>query len=514
MTVSGLEDEFDSSDGLPRLLYVKMPAQDQERRLAALLARIEDEGVASYRTFTTADELERLVRQDLALLLTERFAASGGGFVAPDQPTWTGGLPVIAPVSRIPVQVRGRAELLAELCQPFGPGRGARRRRTGRTWVLAGLGGLGKSTCALVAARAAMERGWRVWWVPATDAGSLAGGMMEVLRQVQAPETVVRSVREGAATAPDQVWEYLEGGHIGGSRWLLIFDNADDPAVLTGSGTASPADYSGWFRRVRSGMVIVTTRNKDPGTWGPAAIFRELAPLDDTASAQVLADLCPAIADPRGEQASSLGRRLGGLPLALHLAGNYLASPFARWHTFDDYRRALDSTRLPEALADLDVARAEDRAAIHRTWDLSLDALATNGLPQARQLLSLLSCSGAATPIPVRLLRADRLGELFPETELAAADDIASSAHQWLRDGLTGLVSAGLIDLADQGSTGGWAITVHPVVADVTGADCSAPVNPPWTCSSDWSCACWRPTAAGPPAGGPTGRSGGRRHRI
>jgi hypothetical protein len=53
MAVSGLEEEFELSSGLPRLLYVKGPAPDREPRLAALLARIREEASVSYRHFQT-----------------------------------------------------------------------------------------------------------------------------------------------------------------------------------------------------------------------------------------------------------------------------------------------------------------------------------------------------------------------------------------------------------------------------------------------------------------------------
>ena len=76
--VSGLEEEFDLSAGLPRLLYVKGPAPDREPRLADLLARIQAESSASYRHFRTPAELGRRVRDDLAVLLSERFAAADG----------------------------------------------------------------------------------------------------------------------------------------------------------------------------------------------------------------------------------------------------------------------------------------------------------------------------------------------------------------------------------------------------------------------------------------------------
>ena len=76
MEISGLEDEFELSRALPRLLYVKAPAPDREPRLTALLARIAAEAADSYRHFRTPAELGRLVRDDLAMLLSERFAAA------------------------------------------------------------------------------------------------------------------------------------------------------------------------------------------------------------------------------------------------------------------------------------------------------------------------------------------------------------------------------------------------------------------------------------------------------
>src|SRR5437764_3041486 len=73
MDISGLEDEFRLSRSLPRLLYVKSPAPDREPRLTAMMKQLEAEGSASYRSFRTSRELGRLVRADLALLLSERF---------------------------------------------------------------------------------------------------------------------------------------------------------------------------------------------------------------------------------------------------------------------------------------------------------------------------------------------------------------------------------------------------------------------------------------------------------
>jgi len=74
--VSGLEEEFDLSARLPKLVYIKEPAPAREPRLARLLDRIRREASVSYRTFGGSAELGRLVRNDLAALLSERFAAA------------------------------------------------------------------------------------------------------------------------------------------------------------------------------------------------------------------------------------------------------------------------------------------------------------------------------------------------------------------------------------------------------------------------------------------------------
>src|SRR5215472_13759834 len=83
MEVSGLEDEFRLAAGMPMLLYLKRPAPEQEPRLAAMLDGIRAAGTVSYRTFGTARELERLLADDLAVLLSESFAGAAAG---PGQP--------------------------------------------------------------------------------------------------------------------------------------------------------------------------------------------------------------------------------------------------------------------------------------------------------------------------------------------------------------------------------------------------------------------------------------------
>jgi hypothetical protein len=133
--VSGLEDEYELSSRLPRLLYVKEPAPDREAGLARLLARFQTEGSVSYRRFTGPDELAGLIADDLAVLLSERFgAASSPGSPRLQRPA--------VPVPLTPTIGR-RREITAVA---------GLLRRGVRLVTITGTGGVGKSRLAVTVA--------------------------------------------------------------------------------------------------------------------------------------------------------------------------------------------------------------------------------------------------------------------------------------------------------------------------------------------------------------------------
>lgn len=71
--ISGLEDELLLSEKFPRLIYVKEPAPEREEKLTAMLDYIRSRGNVSYKSFSTADELSVYIKEDLAILISERF---------------------------------------------------------------------------------------------------------------------------------------------------------------------------------------------------------------------------------------------------------------------------------------------------------------------------------------------------------------------------------------------------------------------------------------------------------
>jgi predicted ATPase len=200
--VSGLEEEFDLSARLPKLLYVKEPAPGRDPQLARLLDRIKQESSVSFRVFGGAAELGRLVREDLAALLSERFAAAGPSMrAAPGRTRGLGPLPVST------TTLVGREQAIGEVV-------GLLARPGTRLVTLTGPGGVGKTRLAVAVAERQRGRfGENIVFVSlaaVTEPGLVLPG-------------IGRTVGADLAGTPlDAVAERL-----GDERWLLVLDNLE-----------------------------------------------------------------------------------------------------------------------------------------------------------------------------------------------------------------------------------------------------------------------------------------------
>ena len=299
--------------------------------------------------------------------------------------------------------------------------------------VLAGLGGTGKTTMAADLAERARALGQDVWWISAADPVTLLRGLAAVARQLGKTDDF-DAIARGEAGAGDRFWRLLENAS---SKWLLIFDEADDPQVLAVE--RSPAgvqDLTGWVRSSARGLAVVTSRETDPRMWEAARLLRvgELAEAD---AVQMLLELAPAAGDE--SEARALARRLGRHPLSLRLAGRFLQSQAARGATFAAYERTLDEQ------VNLNERPGRHAAAplglTARTLELSLDGLAQQGIPQTRPVLQLASCY-AAEPIPASLLNSRSIAETGLLTDFGgispAAEDRAGEALRELQ--ITGIL--------------------------------------------------------------------------
>ncbi|WP_266674010.1 tetratricopeptide repeat protein [Streptomyces sp. NBC_01443] len=343
--------------------------------------------------------------------------------------------------------IRGRAQDLDVL-------RRLVKRPDGRFAVLCGTGGVGKTTIASALAQVAEAEGVRGFWVRWRGEADLAEQMIRVAVACGLPEERLESARAGRIGLPDVVWEQL-GRSV---RWVVVLDNVDEPASV-GPGGEPVSCYRGWIRPSGKGLLLVTSRDTDSNTWGRRAVVHRVMPLEASAGAQVLLDSAPGAGT--AQEAQLLSERLGGLPLALHAAGRYLAAPGSRYRTLRAYTQALDHDLA--ALLGAGHPGAGDpvtaRTLVRYTWELSLDQLTADGITLARPVLRLLSLLGAA-PVPVSLLTC---GLVTAATGLPASAVTVEAA-------VNGLHAYGLLDTPAT-LNGGMAIgqvVLHPLVRDVS----------------------------------------------
>jgi len=318
---SGLEDEYRLSAGMPRLIYVKSPAPDREPRLAELLARIKDHDSVSYQRFSDPAELQRLVEDDLAVLLSERFEMT--------RPTSA------APVPALPVP----ATPLVDREQEAAEVEDLVVRQGVRLITLTGPGGVGKSRLAIEAAGRLSAR--------------FPDGVMFIdLAPVSAAGLVPAAVAAGLGltTSGDKIVADVVS-YLRARQLLLVLDNVEQltegapllarllaaaPGLAALVTSRTVLRISGENELRVPPLAVPPSYTKDPLAFASVQLFvaraRAAAPgFELTArNAQAVAEIC---------------RRLDGLPLAIELAAARirLLPPRALLARLDDRMSVLTS---------------------------------------------------------------------------------------------------------------------------------------------------------------------------
>lgn len=172
MDISGLEDEYNRSASLPRLIYIKSPAPERDPGLERLLKRLQTDNTTSYKHFSSSAALGEQVENDLALLLTESYETASRGAPAEFSPR---------PLTNIPFPrnpLLGRERELKIVCDWL-------TQETGGFVTLTGVGGSGKSRLALEAALELrdifIDGVYLVRLAPVSDPGRVIATIVETL---------------------------------------------------------------------------------------------------------------------------------------------------------------------------------------------------------------------------------------------------------------------------------------------------------------------------------------------
>ncbi|UCD99210.1 MAG: tetratricopeptide repeat protein [Chloroflexota bacterium] len=212
MEISGIEDEYLLAKDLPKLIYLKSPAPEIESGLKTLIRKIQGDNTVSYKRFSKAEELQELIENDLAVLLTEQFytlnrltkSTELKEAVLPareEEPLLEHNLPVQA------TPFIGRRQELAEICRML-------VNQDVRLLTLTGPGGTGKT-------RLGIQSGWEcldsfvsgVYFIPLAEFRDPILMVSKIAQQL--------GIREGGS---QPLFQTLKN-HLRDKQILLLIDN-------------------------------------------------------------------------------------------------------------------------------------------------------------------------------------------------------------------------------------------------------------------------------------------------
>ncbi|GLZ49746.1 hypothetical protein Acsp06_59310 [Actinomycetospora sp. NBRC 106375] len=307
--VSGLEDEYLASTGMPRLLYVKRPAPGRDARLAAMLQRIKDDDGASYTGFSTPEELQVLVENDLAVLLTERFEL-------PSRREQVVPAPALPATPAPAGPIVGRA-------QELGAARDLILDEDVRLVTLTGTGGVGKSRLALE--------------VATSLAGSFPDGVGVVgLDAVDRAEYAASAIASSLGLASPGTRSPLSDvvAFLRARRALLVLDNLEQVSSVAALLGALLAGAPG-LTVLATSRTALRVRGEHEVAVGPLPVpaVRPSVRAEDIVAVEAVrlfVDRARAVCsgfvltDRNAADVADIVRRLDGLPLALELGAAML----------------------------------------------------------------------------------------------------------------------------------------------------------------------------------------------
>ncbi len=317
MSISGLEDELRLSTGMPRLLYLKSPAPEREPGLTAMIEQLKATGTDAYRTFGLPRELRRLVRDDLVVLLSERFAASGAGGVMSSSATRS--QPRLAAAHRqttraLPVPATtliGREADIASVVDLLTTG-------GSRLVTLTGPGGVGKTRLAIaVAERVAQHFPGGVVFVP--------------LAAIDDEAAVMPAIAAALAVALDAGADAFEAvaDRIADSPLLLVLDNVEQVVGVAPALDRLLMRCAGLALLVSSRAVLRLRVEREYTVSGLSVPSPESASIEELVSlpaVRLFVDRATAVrydfalTEDNVRAVVAICRRLDGLPLAIELA--------------------------------------------------------------------------------------------------------------------------------------------------------------------------------------------------
>jgi tetratricopeptide (TPR) repeat protein len=351
---------------------------DPSGRRQLVAVRVGDfRPVPSFSEWSSAD----LVRMEEPQAATVLLRALGKPALPAERPAdgpatearFPGTAPKFWNVSPRNASFTGRSALLERLRDSLGS---STTSGSPAPYALYGLGGVGKTQIALEYVHRFAADYDLVWWIPSEQNELVISSLAELGGRLGL------RVGDDAAQAAQEVRDHLRqaGATL---RWLLVFDNADEPQEVS-------RHFPGG-----NGHVLVTSRNQ---TW---LQYGEALEVDPFLREESVEHLLRRAADLSAEDADRVAAAVGDLPLALDQAGAWLAETGT---PVDTYLAELEQQA--ELVLSFS-APSNYPQPVAATWNVSIERLKERS-PAAVRLLQLCAFF-AAEPISMKLLYGDEM---------------------------------------------------------------------------------------------------------
>jgi len=343
MGISGIEDEYLLSGDRPKLIYVKEPAPARDERLQAMLSRIMDEAKVCFESFSSEEELHALVGDDLAVVLSERFAKA----------------PAAALAAELPVSITsfvGREDDLQAVRRMV-------LEEGTHLLTLTGPGGIGKSRLALEAIGPI---------APSFPDGVVPVFLSSITDPAEVPAAIAAAL--GLPESPERSPLEVVTAWLRDRRALLILDEFEHliPAAQVVSELLRGCPELKILATSRESLKLGGEHKYEVGPLGlPPEGYLDEATACDSEAVRLFVERAeassPSFSFGGNEEAvARICRRLDGLPLAIELAAARvgLLSPEALLERLDE---SLDLLRGPR---DLPEHQQTLRATVDWSYDL------------------------------------------------------------------------------------------------------------------------------------------------
>lgn len=235
--------------------------------------------------------------------------------------------------------------------------------------ALHGMGGVGKTQCAIEYVYSSVSDYERIYWITAIDQTSLLSGYQKIAKTT----TLTGLQQASPSEAAEAVMSWLKREQ----SWLLVIDNLDDIKVAEGLIPENSV----------KGHTLITTRN--PHTRGIPAEPMAVPLFDIEESVELLSalsDIVIALESDERNQAEAIIKELDYLHLAIEQAAAYVREVTGDLAT---YSEEFTKNR-KELLQWVSTGNRNYSYSVATTWSMSF-TLIRNSNPQAAQLLRLLS---------------------------------------------------------------------------------------------------------------------------